>query len=205
MHGDARLERGAQLLVGRRRLKRWITGVAGQGAEVRTSAWRLLRRCTRSPGSRGANRSPSVAPSTHLVRHLGVDLVPKLCLDAGLPERRGQAHARRLLPVADGGHQHLGLRLANRAARLLALDGPGVEGRRGKLSGKQAACGGRCVCKRLKQLAYGACRHQRARQHRACSACARSCASMMANTRSMPIDTPTAGTSLPLNMPTSVS
>jgi hypothetical protein len=32
-----------------------------------------------------------------------------------------------------------------------------------------------------------------------------SCASMMENTRSMPIDTPTAGTSLPLNMPTSLS
>jgi hypothetical protein len=30
-------------------------------------------------------------------------------------------------------------------------------------------------------------------------------ASMMANTRSMPMDTPTAGTSLPLNMPTSLS
>lgn len=30
-------------------------------------------------------------------------------------------------------------------------------------------------------------------------------ASMMANTRSMPMDTPTAGTSFPLNMPTSVS
>ena len=40
---------------------------------------------------------------------------------------------------------------------------------------------------------------------RACSACARSRASMIANTRSMPMDTPTAGTSLPLNMPTSVS
>jgi hypothetical protein len=28
---------------------------------------------------------------------------------------------------------------------------------------------------------------------------------MMANTRSMPMETPTAGTSLPLNMPTSLS
>lgn len=34
---------------------------------------------------------------------------------------------------------------------------------------------------------------------------ARACASAMAKTRSMPIDTPTAGTSLPLNMPTSLS
>jgi hypothetical protein len=31
------------------------------------------------------------------------------------------------------------------------------------------------------------------------------CPSMMANTRSMPMLTPTAGTSLPLNMPTSLS
>lgn len=39
----------------------------------------------------------------------------------------------------------------------------------------------------------------------AAAALSRSCCSMMANTRSMPMDTPTAGTSLPLNMPTSLS
>ena len=33
----------------------------------------------------------------------------------------------------------------------------------------------------------------------------RICPSMMANTRSMPMETPTAGTSLPLNIPTSLS